>query len=97
MHCQRGEHQCLFEIKSNCFVNLNMLYWETENYHVMLSFWAVSLAGDCFVVYTFVRKQSPDETNGWQQSHQMIDLAFRLRPVRLLRVWVSESLTQADS
>ena len=64
---------------------------------VMLSFWAVSPAGDCFVVYTFVRKQSPDETNGWQQSHHMIDLAFRLRPVRLLRVWVSEGLTQADS
>ena len=28
-----------------------LVYWETENYHVMRWFWAVFRSGDCFLIY----------------------------------------------
>ena len=39
--------------------------------------------GWCFVMYALIQIQSPDEKNGWQQSHHMIDPAFRLEACRL--------------
>ena len=40
-------------------------FWQLSNQVIV--FW-----------YTFIQKQSPDETNDWQQSHHMIVLTFRL-------------------